>query len=334
MPITGRRPGFNFLICPDSLLLKRRLEEQTTAFFHQDTSWERHVHWGDEEPAKAFWDQLFLQGMFGKPSVVIVRQAQQWTAAVWKQLSKALARPSSQCLPFFCLEVPFDKGNPKIPAYIAKLSCFVFADKQGWVWRQDGINERGVKRYVQLRAGKLNLRFQPDALEQFCACLPPDALVIENEMQKFVLLTLARSKKTGGEQGAISADMIALCASSAECDIFALLRYIESGNLAAVLREAARSQERDILFFPLLALLARDMRILWRLKVGEQVLLFASDAEAKNCLAKRIDFATLSRCMVLVMDAERQVKSGQREVDQSLDFLMAEMTCEFKRIVA
>ncbi|MDR2745413.1 MAG: DNA polymerase III subunit delta, partial [Desulfovibrio sp.] len=216
----GRSPGFHFLVCPDGLLLRRRLEALAAAFFPPGRPWTRHVHWGDEEPAKTFWDQLTLQGMFGRPRAVVVRQAQQWPAEVWKRLSKALARPSPSCLSFFCLESPFDKGRPKIPPHIAKLPCFDFAGKQGRIWRQDGLDERGVRRYAQARAGDMKLRFQPDALEQFCACLSPDASVIENELQKLALLS--RTEKAAGETGGISAAMTALCASSAECNIFAL----------------------------------------------------------------------------------------------------------------
>ncbi|MDR2055589.1 MAG: DNA polymerase III subunit delta [Desulfovibrio sp.] len=327
MPAEDRPPAFTFLVCPDSLLLRRRLDALTSAFFPPGRPWDRHVHWGDEEPAKTFWDQLALQGMLGRPRAVVVRQAQQWPAEVWKRLSKALARPSPSCLSFFCLEVPFDKGGPKIPPHIAKLPCFGFAGERGWIWRQGGLDERGVKRYARTRAGEMDLRFQPDALEQFCLCLSPDASVIENELRKLALLS--RAEKAGGGTGAISAAMTALCASSAECDIFALLGHIEAGNLPAALGEAARDRESESLFFRLLALLARDMRRIWRLKAGERVQLFPSDAGAKKRLADRLDFATLSGCMALVMDAEWRVKSGRCEADQCLDFLMAELARAF-----
>jgi DNA polymerase-3 subunit delta len=328
MPGEDRRPGFTFLVCPDSLLLRRRLEERTAAFFPPGRPWDRHVHWGDEEPAKTFWDQLTLRGMLGRPRAVIVRQAQQWPAEVWKRLSKALARPSPSCLSFFCLEVPFDRGGrPKIPPHIAKLPCFDFADRQGWIWRKAGLDGPAVKRWARARAGEMKLRFQPDALEQFCACLPPDASVIENELRKLALL--CRTEKTGGT-GMISVAMTALCAAGAECDIFALLRRIEAGDLPAALREAARNREEsEDLFFRLLGLLARDMRQIWRLKAGERVPLFPSDAGVKKRLADRMDFATLSKCMALVVDAEWRVKSGRCEADQGLDFLLAEMTRAF-----
>ena len=51
------RPGFSFLVCPDSRLLQARLEALVSA--QGDSGrWERHVHWGDEEPSPRFWEQL------------------------------------------------------------------------------------------------------------------------------------------------------------------------------------------------------------------------------------------------------------------------------------
>lgn len=328
--VSGQMPGFCFLVCPDSLLLHRRLDERLAAFSPVGGQWERHVHWGDEEPPKSFWEQLTMQGLFGNARAVIVRQADQWPAAVWKQLSHALARPSPQCLSFFCLEVAWEKGKPKIPAFFSKLRCFVFADKQGWVWRQDGLNERGIKRHVQSRASALGLEFEQDALEQFCASVLPDASAVENELQKFVLLRSAA--KAAGDAGRITSAMTALCASSPECNIFACLRHIEAGNLPAMLREVARSRDSVGLLFPLLSLLARDMRQLWRVKAGEQVRFFPFEAEFKQHLARRVDFARLSKCMALIMDAELQVKSGRLEAGQSLDFLTTELTCLFKEL--
>ena len=152
------RPGFSFLVCPDSRLLQARLEALVSA--QGDSSrWERHVLWGDEEPSPRFWEQLTLQGLFGTPRLLVVRQAHLWPAAVWKKISAALARPSEQCWPFFCLEVAWEKGQPKIPAHIAKLRCLGFADQQGWIWRSEGLSERSIKKYVRDRAQALGIPF-------------------------------------------------------------------------------------------------------------------------------------------------------------------------------
>ncbi|MFR8276613.1 MAG: DNA polymerase III subunit delta [Desulfovibrio fairfieldensis] len=253
------RPGFSFLVCPDSQLLRAHLAEQLAVFPPAGGPWERHVYWGDEDPPPRFWEQLSLQGLFGASRVLLVRQAQLWPAAVWKKISEALARPSAQCWPFFCLEVNWEKGQPKIPAHIAKLRCLAFADRQGWIWRHEGLTERGVKRHVQQRARDLGLTFEADALEQFCASVPPDAQAIENELQK---LSLLRGGTGDAGGGAITAAMTATAAWSPECNVFACIRHMEAGNLAAVWKELSRSRDSDSLLFSLLALLVCELRLL------------------------------------------------------------------------
>ena len=323
------RPGFNFLVCPDGQLLRAHMERLLASFPPQSGQWERHVYWGDEEPSPQFWEQLTLQGLFGASRVLVVRQAQLWPAAVWKKISHALARPSEQSWPFFCMEVNWDRGQPKIPAHIAKLRCMAFADQQGWVWRQDGLNERAVKKHVLQRSNELGLKFEQDALEQFCASVPPDAQAIENELGKLRLL-----RNTAQDSGAPEADRITLAMTataswSPECNVFDCIRHMEAGNLAAVWKELSRSQDGDSLLFSLVALLARELRLLWQLWAGEKVRVHPNEASFKRQLTMRLGPAMLAEGFATVMDAELQVKSGRRTPAQSLDFLAARMTSLF-----
>ena len=123
------RPGFSFCICPDGKLLRQQVEELLGA--HPDAGRERHVFWGDDELPPKFWEILTLQGLFSTSRVLVMRNAHALTADVWKRLSAALSRPNPQTWPLFCLEVAWEKGQPKIPAHIAKLPCFTFADAKG-----------------------------------------------------------------------------------------------------------------------------------------------------------------------------------------------------------
>lgn len=306
------------------------MERLLAAFPPASGQWERHVYWGDEEPSPRFWEQLTLQGLFGAPRVLVVRQAQLWPAAVWKKVSHALARPSEQCWPFFCMEVAWDKGQPKIPAHIAKLRCMAFADREGWIWRQDGLNERAVKKHVLQRSNELGLRFEQDALEQFCVSVPPDAQAIENELRKLLLLRNATQQAEGDPaQGRVTLAMTATASWSPECNVFDCIRHMEAGNLAAVWKELARSQDWDSLLFSLVALLARELRLLWQLWAGEKARVHPNEAAFKKQLAARLGPAVLAEGFSTVMDAELQVKSGRRSPGQSLEYLAARMTALF-----
>lgn len=148
------RPGFSFCICPDGKLLRQQVEELLGA--HPDAGRERHVFWGDDELPPKFWEILTLQGLFSTSRVLVMRNAHALTADVWKRLSAALSRPNPQTWPLFCLEVAWEKGQPKIPAHIAKLPCFTFADAKGWIWRSPGwspARSAATSRYVPRRWG-------------------------------------------------------------------------------------------------------------------------------------------------------------------------------------
>jgi len=328
--MSSARPGFSFLVCPDGQLLRAQMERLLAAFPPPSGQWERHVYWGDEEPSPRFWEQLTLQGLFGAPRVLVVRQAQLWPAAVWKKVSHALGRPSEQCWPFFCMEVAWDKGQPKIPAHIAKLRCMAFADREGWIWRQDGLNERAVKKHVLQRSNELGLRFEQDALEQFCVSVPPDAQAIENELRKLLLLRNA-TKPADGEpdSGRVTMAMTATASWSPECNVFDCIRHMEAGNHTAVWKELSRSQDWDSLLFSLVALLARELRLLWQLWAGEKARVHPNEAAFKKQLAARLGPTALAEGFSTVMDAELQVKSGRRSPGQSLEYLAASMTALF-----
>ncbi|WP_296305103.1 DNA polymerase III subunit delta [uncultured Desulfovibrio sp.] len=324
-------PGFTFLICPDSRLLQAHMEGLLSSA-KADSRWERHVYWGDEDPPPRFWEQLTLQGLFGTPRVLVARQAHLWPAAVWKKISAALGHPSDQCWPFFCLEVAWERGQPKIPAHLAKLRCFAYAEQQGWVWRNEGLTERGLRRHVQERATALGLRFAPDALEQFCASVPVAAQAVENELQKLLLLAPADTPPSAASPLRVDVAMLATASWSPDCNVFALIRHLEAANLPAVWKELERGRrDGDSLIFSLLALLAREFRQLWQLLAGEKVRLSPTDAGAKQQLARRLGFDGLSQGLALIMDTEWQIKSGRRSPEQCLDFLAAELCRLFAR---
>ncbi|MDO5484279.1 MAG: DNA polymerase III subunit delta, partial [Desulfovibrionaceae bacterium] len=85
----------------------------------------------------------------------------------------------------------------------------------------------------------------------------------------------------------------------------------------------------DSLLFSLLALLARDLRLLWQLNAGEKVRLHPNEATFKQQLARKLGTHGLAAGLAAVVDAEWQVKSGRRSPEQALDFLAAELTLLF-----
>ena len=320
------RPGFSLLICPDGQLLRARLDRLLAAHPPRSGVWERRVYWGDEEPPAAFWEELTLPGLLGASRALVVRQAQLWPVAVWKKLSRALSRPTEQCWPFFCLEVPWEKGQPKLPAALTKLRCLKFAEEQGWLWRHEGLTPYSLKNHLVQRGRALGLRFAPDALERLCASVPPDARAVENELEKILLLRAALTAQGAPQPPEVDLSQIPTGGWSPDCNVFACIQHMEAGNITALWQELARNEDGSGLLFSFLALLARELRLLWQIKAGENVRLYPKDAAAKRALAARLSPATLAEALAHVMDAEWQVKSGRRSPEQSLDFLAARLT--------
>ena len=322
------RPGFFVCICPDAGLLKAHvaslLERHPAG---GGKAWERHTFWGDEELPPRFWEHLTLQGLFGAPRVLLLRQANAVPAAVWKRLSAALGTPNPQAWLFLCLEVAWEKGQPKVPAHIAKLRCMAFAEQQGWVWRSPGLDERTLKKYAQTRAKELGLRFGDGALEAFSASTPPDAAAVDAELRK---LALAASLS---EDGSITADMAGGGGFLPETNIFTFIRCVQAGNLPAAWREIHRGQkDSDGMLFPFLALLLREARILWQLRAGESVRLHPNDMSAKRDCATRLGFTGLARLMELIVRAEWHVKTGERSPEQALEALTTDLALLFRPI--
>ncbi|MEG2172483.1 MAG: DNA polymerase III subunit delta [Desulfovibrionaceae bacterium] len=315
------RPGFTLCVCPDGRLTKDYIHKTLTSPDGTSPPWERFTYWGDEELPPLFWEHLTLQGLFGTPRALTIRNAHSLPAATWKRLSTALARPNAHCWPFFCLEVAWEKGQPKLPAHIAKLPCVHFADKQGWIWRQAGLDERTVRRHVQNRAQALHMSFAAGALDRLCAGLPPDANAVENELQK---LSLAAG------DGPVSVEMASSAGHVPDFNIFGFIRLIQAGNVAGAWAEVRRGQrDGDGLLFPFLGLLVREARLLWQVHMGEAVRMHPNDAQNKKLLAQRLGQSGIIRLFDAIVRAEWDVKSGQRQPDQTLEALVADLILLF-----
>ena len=313
------RPGFSFCICPDGKLLRQQVEELLVAC--PDQGRERHVYWGDDELPPKFWELLTLQGLFSTSRLLLLRNAQALNADVWKRLSAALAHPNTQTWPIFCLEVAWEKGQPKLPAHIAKLPCFTFAEKKGWIWRSPGLEPRSMRRHIQARARSLGLELEPGCVDILAETLLPDAAAVDTELSKLALLADGRP---------LTQDQARSVSATVEFNVFTFLRQLQSGQSApvwkSILEEQAKGEEP---LFYLLAMLQREVRILWQLLFGEQVRMSPTDQQAKQRTAARLGAGGLARLWDAMHTAELSVKSGRRSPGQALDALIGEMTLLF-----
>ena len=315
-------PGFYFCLCPDSTLAREHVDGLLKRVNAVGREREIRTFWADEGLDGRFWEALTMQGLTERPRALLVRGAQTLTAEGWKKLSAVLATPRPDILPVFFLESLWEKGQPKLPAHIAKLRCLEFADKQGWVWRSAGLDARALRKHVQQRAAALELRLTPDALDALCAVVTPDAAAVRGVLEQLALAS---------GDGEVGVELVRNMAESApEVIIFEFIRHLQSGNSAAVWRTLLREGDGgESLLFPLLALLTREARLLWQIQAGENVWLPQQTANLKRSLASRLGTSGLANLFAALMEAEWAVKSGRRQPLQALEELVGSLTLAF-----
>lgn len=310
------RPGFTLCVCPDSRLTRQHVENELAAHLPvSGTPWERHAFWGDEPLPPAFWEHLTLQGLFSTPKALVVHNAQNIPADAWKRLSSALAKDPGDTWPFFSFQVAFEKGKPKVPAHIARLPFWTFAEKKGWIWSSPGLTPANLAEAARREAARLGARFAPGALEAVCARLPLDAGAVGMEMEKLAL---------AAKEGVIDATLAELLDHEPEPDIFSLLRAVQAGgNAIAVWKQTLARRGTDSVIFAFLAVLIREARQLWQILAGEDVRMPPSAIGAKTALARSLGKPGVAVLWNLALEAEKSIKSGERDVDQAMEGLMA-----------
>ena len=315
-------PGFYFCLCPDSTLAREHVDGLLERVNSTGQKREVRIFWADDGLDGRFWEALTMQGLTRDPRALLVRGSQSLPADVWKKLSAVLGTPRPDILPIFFLESPWEKGQPKLPAHIAKLRCLEFADKQGWVWRSPGLDARALRTYIQQHAAPLGLRLEAGALDALCAMVAPDAMAVRGVLEQLALACPADT------DGSVGVELIrAMAGSTPDILIFEFIRHLQAGNAAEVWRTLLREGDGgESLLFPLLALLVRDARQLWQIQAGESIWLPQQTAHLKRSLASRLGTSGLVRLFAVLMDAEWAVKSGRRQPVQALEELVGSLS--------
>lgn len=318
------RPGFLLCVCPDSRLIRAHVEKLLAAHPPASGGWERFAYWGDEPLPPAFWEHLTLQGLFSAPKALIVHNAQNLPAETWKRLSAALASDHGDTWPFFSFQVEFEKGKPKVPAHITKLPCWTFAEKKGWMWTSQGLTPATRADFIRAEAARLGVSFAPGAFEAISARMSFDATAITMDMEK-----LALGADADGKLAPALADLLD---HEPEPDIFSLMRALQQGgNAMAVWKQTLARRGTDSMLFGFLAVLAREARILWQIQSGENVRMPPSLIPAKTALARTLGRSGVAALWQLSLEAEKAVKSGERDVDQAMEGLLAGLFALFSR---
>ncbi len=325
------RPAFTICICPDSRLLRDRLDELLGASpagrsgASDGPVWQRHVFWADEGLSDAFWEHLTLQGLFAVPKALILRNAHILPADSLKRLSPVLAGLASRggsdtVWPLICLEVAFDKGKAKVPAHIPRLSFWRAAEAKGWIDELPGLTAQSLPAYVRAEAARRCLALSPQEMRQLAASLPPDAALAASELDKLALLADA--------QGRLPAGAIDTADHGRDMGIFELMRIAQQGGdtPAAWRRILEDRLSGENMVFAFIAILLREARLLWQaLAGGFPSYLPPQAAVQKQAAARMLGFAGVARLWEMALAAEKGIKTGERSPEQAFEMLTADL---------
>lgn len=315
-----QHPGFNICTGPDPVLLKDYIEDQLARHPAENgLERERHVFWGDEGLGDLFWEKLTLQGLFARPRAIILRNAQNIPADSLKVLSRTLGGVGQEAWLFVCLEVEREKNKFKVPAHIAKLRFYTFAEEKGWLKEIPALDHKGVKAFALKEAARLGLTVPPALADQLCSALPPDAGAIKLEMEKIALAS---------PDGRVDAGVLGLLDYKEDINIFAFLQNLQSGsNPAQVWSKFMSDNEAssDSGLFSFIAMLLREARIMWQLLAGEPAALPPYVIQSKTALARRMGHGGLARIWELALTADKGVKTGEQSPQQAFERLIADL---------
>lgn len=306
------RPAYSILVCPDSGLLLDTAAELLKKHPPGSGAWERTVFWGDEPPSAKFWSSLNQAGLFASNMVILVRQAHLWAAEIWKNLLGRILPPRENVWPIFCLEVEYEKGKFKIPSAIQKSDCLEYAARKKLIWTGQRLAGASLKKYAEKCAREAGVSFSQNALEIFCAAVTPEAAAIANEVKR--LAGLASGNVIGPE-------LIETRATAADGDAFLLINQLEKGNMPEVLKVLESNAGGSLLFY-FTTLMARELRILWQLFLGEKPWLPPAEAPLKHACSKRLGYEGIASGLSLVAETEWRVKSGRLSPEQAMNFLI------------
>lgn len=314
------RPAFTLLICPDAELCRREFRRLLAAHGAQNLRCKSFS--GDEPLPAAFWQDLASRGLLGGSfdvGALFIRRAEQLPTQTWKELEPYLNGAPQASWPFFCLEVPWERGKPKIPAALAKAKFMTLATERDWLWSFPGLSAKTLPGFVRQALTDLGLAAAPALLETLCQRLPEDAAGIDTELAKLAL--------AGPTPRTLTPQDLTLLTGSRHLDLWQVLEAALQGrDRAAVWREVlglAGEGSTSGLLFPLLAALGREARGVGQLLCGEAGGLPPWLAQKKSRLAERLGHHGLGELLCLAMEAELAVKSGEKSEDQALEELVA-----------
>lgn len=319
--------GFYFCHCPDMQMAKEYMENEYIASFGE--AWinaQRHTFWTDDIQNNTFFSALDTNSFEPTNKIFYVRDCHELSAEHWKKISQALGKPRSDVFPVFFIHNALDKGKLKLPAAVQKLKCYEFAQKKGWIYESVGITENNFPQIIKKQAlTKYNLKLSNEVINILKDILAPDYNSLNNLLTQLSLFA---------QNGEVSPAVIGqLTNYTPELALFEIIRKIENADSKEVWKTLLKDgrQIEDSFLFAFIAVMMREMRMLWKIKAKEQVFLPSSQIANKTALANRLGFTYISKIISLLCFAEFSVKSGKKAPLETFEELVKDILKIYKK---
>ncbi len=303
-----------YVLSNDLALLKRKIEDVRQGYMsNAGLDCNTLTFWGDElNPA--FWDCFSAISLEARKDFIILRKAEALKADDWKKLSEVIARMQEDIFLLICIESPWEKNAPKVPAIISSQKCYTFAKKKNWFFQEAPLNAQNIRNYIVKGLKERNIEMQEEVLKILVSVLAPPSSSIDNALDQLALIAIDKKIE--------EKDFAHLSASVPELVIFDYIKCLESGTSYPLWQGVLNENKPDDILFTLLAILAREARTLWKLSVGEDVKLSPFIANSKKQLAYRLGKDGIAKLFSLLSDADWAIKSGKKDVGQVLEELI------------
>ncbi len=313
--------GFYFCHCPDVQLAKEYMEEYISSFGNEWIKAERHTFWVDDLLSNKFFIALDEVSFEIKKKIFFIRDTHELNAEIWKRLSLALGKPREDVFPIFFINNTLDKGKLKLPVLIQKQKCFEFAKKQKWYFESIGITEKNFAQILLKEAKqKYDLSLSNDIIHILQNTLSPDYNSINNVLAQLYLFS---------ENGEININVVAqLTNYTPELGLFDIVKKIETGKAKEVWSFFIKEGRivEDSYLFAFIAIMAREMRLLWKIKANEPTFLNNQILNYKTKIAQQLGFTYISKIISLLTFAEFSVKSGKKDPLETFEELLKDIT--------
>lgn len=317
--------GFYFCHCPDMQMAKEFIEGSYLSSYGD--AWKNAVRrsfWLDD--IGKYFELLDTIDFESKNRIFYLRASHELPLDTWKKLSSALGKPRPDTFSVFFVSNPLENGKLKLPQTVQKQKCFEFAQKKGWFFESPGVTDYNFAKIIKQEAqAKYGLDLNNETVNVLKDILSPDYNSINNILAQLSLFAA---------QGEITPQTVGQLANfTPELVLFDLIRKIEQADSKEVwklLRKEGRQIE-DGYLFAFIALMMREMRILWKIKAGEQVYLNDRQMQQKTAAAKRLGFTYISKIISLLCFAEYSVKSGKKGTQETFEELIKDILKIYKK---